>query len=91
MGRERVAFNFKELIKSFFGNGEAYVKDNAIEREVNEIIAMQDSDFINKQEKAVTTGDSKAGVKKSDKINLIAAKKEEVAKSIDEKTRDEER
>ena len=27
MERERIAFNFKELLKSFFGNGEAYEKD----------------------------------------------------------------
>ena len=38
MERERIAFNFKELVKSFFGNGEAYVKDDEIDREVNKII-----------------------------------------------------
>ena len=90
MERERVAFNFKELVKSFFGNGEAYVKDDEIDREVNKIIAEQDSDFIRKQEKAVTTG-NKAGGKKNDRINVKAAKKEELAKSGNDRERGEER
>ena len=91
MERERIAFNFKELVKSFFGNGEAYVKDDEIDREVNKIIEEQDSDFIRKQEKAVTSTGNKSGGKKSDRINVKAAKKEEAAKSINDRERDEER
>lgn len=93
MERERISFNFKELIKAFFGNGEAYVKDDDIEKEVNEIIAKQDSDFISKLEKAVISTENKSGGKKSksDISNFKVAKKEETVRNIDDKERDEER
>ena len=84
---------FKELLNGLFGSSKAYVEDNEIDDEVNKIIAEEDSAFISRQEKAVSTTESYAGGKKSksDRINVKAAKMEEATKSINDIERDEER
>ena len=91
MGRERIAFNFRELLKSFFGNGEEYKKDDEIEIEVSKIEEAEDGDLIHRLEEATTSSGNKAGGKKGNRIKVEAPEVETAEIPLEEKERDEER
>lgn len=83
---------FGKFFKTLFGNGEEYVKDDDLEKQVNDIIAQEENkDWRNKLENSVASTGNKAEGKKSDRINVKASKKEMAKKSVENRERDEER
>ena len=65
-GRERIAFNFKDLLKSFVrSNG---FNEDDLEKELNEILKQEDTDRISKLERITdpvkSTKTKKGGVRR---------------------------
>ena len=80
-----------KLVKAFFGNGETNIKEDDLDREVNAIMAEQDSNLISKYEKSVASSGNKAGGKKSDRIKVKTTNNEITSRQVEDRERDEER
>lgn len=90
-GRERIAFNFKDLLKSFFGNGEAYISEDEIENEVNEIISQEDTEYISNLEKTAGINTGKKDRKRGKKLDVNHSQENQIEKNSSIKEREEER
>ena len=91
-GRERIAFNFKDVFKSFFSNGVVEAEDEEVEQEVKKIIEQQDNKFIEKLVKSAESTGKTVGGKRNERINLEKAKtKQTEVSSVEDKKREDDR
>ena len=75
-GRERIAFNFIGLLKSFISNDSTTIEDKATERAVKEMMGQQDNRYIKGLETATVSQERIRSNKKGQEINKIDVSKE---------------
>lgn len=92
-GKERIAFNFKDLLKSFISNDVTNAEDKEVEEEVKKIIEQQDNPYIKKLEKSTEYNVKIKSDKRNKKINLETAKTQQVERNsvVEGKTEEKER